>query len=222
MPNIKPQIIVPPAEIQPQVIPVAVPERGLRPAELAAEPASQAVDSLLAPAAKGSAQLSLSLAADPAIEAWKQAAKGNKLALNADPKAALSHLKALMAYVKTSETLSPTQKSQIQSFLREFPAQLSPNDKLGQSRAIKLLNELLGKNGLTVEQLGLIADGSFKADDLIRLLRSNPENSLVGWNLGADIGTSEQQPLGQNLPDERQAARTMPADSSRAINSPLL
>lgn len=126
---------------------------------------------------KAQPTLSLSDGDDPAIQAWKQAAKGPRLELKAK-EGSYGHIGALAEHAKG---LSDAQHSCISSFIKDFPAEYGAKDKSGQARAYKLLDELL-EAGISKEQCGLIASGKFTAADMVRLLRENPNPSLVGWN----------------------------------------
>lgn len=182
----------------------------------AAEPAARSeavppdapalLETLNTPAAQGSAQTVLAINPDgeAALAAWQHAAKGRSIPLQPPAGTRQGHLGALMSYVKTTTELTSQQKTRISAFLRDFVGQ---GDSSSRSQALHRLEDILRHKGITLEQLQLIGNGQFCAEDLRALILGQPSPSLVGQFPGGgrsaafEAGLSLKQGAQPPVPD---------------------
>lgn len=178
MPNINHQPIpqcpvTPPATAAPAT---PVPTQGAQQAP-AMEPAPPA--STLQPVAKkGTAKLSLNLLdnSDKAIADWKSAGKtGHRIDLKpATNTSRLAYINALIQHVDSTPGFSRDDKVRLQTFFKDIQTKAEKFDNpLHRTQILHIFGDVLATRGITDEQLKMITDGKFTAEDYVAMV-NNP------------------------------------------------
>ena len=116
------------------------------------------LDNVAKPPKAGTANLTLPNDPEKAIAAFQEAAKGTPIELKGDD--AMSTLKNMLGYAK--DNMDKGEMMNVFKFMGEMK----------RSDNAELLGESLQKNGITEEQLQLIADGKFSGQDYLAMVKA--------------------------------------------------